>query len=84
MAESKVTACTHDNLDVRLCCPSCGEEFERRTVSRAEMESQATDLPDREAMSLINPAPGFLGPPLPSDTGLPSDPRFLGPPIRQP
>ena len=46
--------CTHDELEVRLACPGCGEEFERRTLSRAEMEAKAVDLPDREAMSLVN------------------------------
>jgi len=46
--------CTHDELAVRLHCPGCGEEFEQRSVSRAEMEARATDLPDREAMSLVN------------------------------
>jgi hypothetical protein len=47
-------SCAHDRLAVQLLCPDCGEEIERREVSRAEMEAQAVDLPDREAMSLIN------------------------------
>jgi len=46
--------CTHDRLAVQLVCPSCGSEFESREVSRAEMEARAIDLPDREAMSLVN------------------------------
>jgi hypothetical protein len=46
--------CAHDEVEVRLACPGCGEEFERRSVSRAEIEARATDLPDREAMSLVN------------------------------
>jgi len=46
--------CSHDRLAVQLCCPSCGEEIETREVSRAEMEAQAVELPDREAMSLVN------------------------------
>ena len=46
--------CTHDEVEVRLTCPGCGEEFERRALSRAEMEAKAVDLPDREAMSLVN------------------------------
>jgi len=46
--------CAHDKLEVRLYCPDCGEEFEKREVSRAEMEAQAVELPDREAMSLVN------------------------------
>jgi len=54
MAMRKVDACEHDKLEVRLFCPDCGEEFEKREVSRAEIEAQAIDLPDREAMSLVN------------------------------
>jgi len=46
--------CSHDRLAIQLCCPSCGDEIETREVSRAEMEAQAVELPDREAMSLIN------------------------------
>jgi hypothetical protein len=51
---SKHRDCAHDDLEVRLACPGCGEEFDRRPVSRAEMEARATELPDREAMSLVN------------------------------
>jgi len=43
-----------DKLQVRLFCPDCGEEFEKREVSRAEIEARAIELPDREAMSLVN------------------------------
>jgi len=46
--------CTHDRLAVQLVCPDCDNEFERRELTRAEMEAQAIDLPDREAMSLVN------------------------------
>jgi hypothetical protein len=46
--------CTHDEMELRLFCPSCEHDFERRPISRAEMEARATDLPDREAMSLVN------------------------------
>ncbi len=51
---AKQQNCAHDEVEVRLACPSCGEEFERRSVSRAEMEARTTDLTDREAMSLVN------------------------------
>jgi hypothetical protein len=51
--ERSVT-CAHDQLAVRLYCPDCGEEFERRDLSRAEIEAHAVQLPDREAMSLVN------------------------------
>jgi len=46
--------CEHDRLAVQLTCPDCGDEFERRELTRAEIEAQAIELPDREAMSLIN------------------------------
>jgi len=54
MKMQKADDCDHDKLEVRLFCPDCGEEFEKRDVSRAEIEAQAIDLPDREAMSLVN------------------------------
>jgi len=46
--------CTHDRVAVQLSCPGCGEEFERRELTRAEIEARALELPDREAMSLVN------------------------------
>lgn len=46
--------CNQDQLEVRLACEQCGQEFERRELSRAEVETQAMELPDREAMSLVN------------------------------
>jgi len=55
MAMRKVDdACEHDKVLVRLFCPDCGEEFEQRELTRAEIEAQAVELPDREAMSLVN------------------------------
>jgi len=47
-------SCEHDHLWVQLRCPDCGEEVEHREISRAEMDAQAVELPDREAMSLVN------------------------------
>jgi len=46
--------CNHERLAVQLTCPDCGDEFERRELTRAEVEAQAVELPAREAMSLIN------------------------------
>jgi len=54
MAMRKIEECDHDRLEVRLFCPDCGEEFEKREVTRAEMEAKAVELPEREAMSLVN------------------------------
>jgi len=47
-------SCKHDRLAVQLACPDCGDEIERRELTRAEMEAQAIELPNREAMSLVN------------------------------
>jgi len=46
--------CGHEHLWVQLVCADCGDEFEHRELTRAELEAQAVDLPDREAMSLVN------------------------------
>jgi hypothetical protein len=51
---AKQRQCEHERLAIQLLCPDCGEEIERRDLSRAEMEAQAVDLPERQAMSLIN------------------------------
>jgi hypothetical protein len=47
-------SCEHDRLAIQLRCPDCGEEIESREISRAEVDAQAVELPDREAMSLVN------------------------------
>jgi hypothetical protein len=47
-------SCAHERIWVQLACSDCGDEIEHREVSRAEIEAQAVDLPDREAMSLVN------------------------------
>jgi len=54
MAAKKNDECAHDQLEVQLCCPDCGKAFDKRAVSRAEIEARAVDLPDREAMSLVS------------------------------
>jgi len=54
MAQPARQESQNDELEVRLYCPDCGHEIEKRTVSRAEMEARAVELPEREAMSLIN------------------------------
>jgi len=47
-------ACNHDRLAIELCCSDCSEVIEQREISRAEMDAHAVELPDREAMSLVN------------------------------
>jgi len=54
MAQPQRQEYMNDELEVRLYCSDCGYEFEKRSVSRAEMEAKAVELPDREAMSLVN------------------------------
>jgi len=47
--------CKHENLELRLHSPDTGEVFDTKTVSRQEVEAyQVSQLPDREAMSLVN------------------------------
>ena len=45
----------HQRIDVRTRCPDCGQELAHQTFNRADIEQQQmTELPDREAMSLVN------------------------------
>jgi len=54
MAKQK-QKCTHDHLELMLHAPDGGEVFDRKTISRQEIEAyQVSQLPDREAMSLVN------------------------------
>ena len=47
--------CTHENIELRLHSPETGEVFDRRSMTRQEIEaSQVSQLPEREAMSLVN------------------------------
>jgi hypothetical protein len=44
-----------DRLELSLRCTDCGEELDNRALSRTELEaSMVSQLPDREAMSLVN------------------------------
>jgi len=52
--QMKKQHCEHDHLAIQLLCPDCGQEIERREISRAEMEAHAVELPERQAMSLVN------------------------------
>jgi len=45
----------HQRIEVRSTCPDCGKELARQTFNRADIETQQmSELPQREAMSLIN------------------------------
>jgi len=55
MAHAKTHDCAHDRLELRLWSPESGEVLDRREMSRQELEAhQVSELPDREAMSLVN------------------------------
>ena len=48
-------SCAHDNLELRLHAPDTGEVFDSKQITRQEVEAyQVSQLPDREAMSLVN------------------------------
>jgi len=45
----------HQRIEVRSDCPDCGQELGSYTFNRADLEQQEmTELPNREAMSLVN------------------------------
>jgi hypothetical protein len=45
----------HRKIEIRTECPDCGQELARQTLNRADLEQQQmTELPNREAMSLVN------------------------------
>ncbi|MBV8085604.1 MAG: hypothetical protein JO247_12405 [Chloroflexi bacterium] len=45
----------HQRIQVRSVCADCGAELGQQEFSRADVEQQQmTELPDREAMSLVN------------------------------
>ena len=45
----------HQRVEVRSVCADCGAELGKGTFNRADIEQQnMTELPDREAMSLVN------------------------------
>ena len=48
--------CDHPSFEVRSVCADCGEELGQAQFSRAEVEAQqqSQELPNREAMSLVN------------------------------
>jgi len=56
MAQKKAAApARQDAFELALTCTDCGEVLDRRELDRAEFEARAvSQLPDREAMSLVN------------------------------
>jgi len=51
----RTDGCTHESVELRLHSPETGEVFDSKTMSRQEIEAhQVGQLPEREAMSLVN------------------------------
>jgi len=45
----------HQHIEVSTKCADCGQELGHEVFNRADIEQQQmTELPDREAMSLVN------------------------------
>jgi hypothetical protein len=45
----------HQRFEVRSWCPDCGKELGHEVFNRADVQTQqASELPEREAMSLVN------------------------------
>jgi hypothetical protein len=45
----------HQRVEVRSWCPDCGAELGHEVFNKADMSAQqASELPNREAMSLVN------------------------------
>jgi len=45
----------HSRVQVRTSCADCGQELASQTFNRADFEQQQmSELPNREAMSLVN------------------------------
>ena len=54
MAKRMQDQCQHDRLMIELRDAESGEVFDHRELTRAEVEAKAVDLPERQAMSLVN------------------------------
>jgi hypothetical protein len=45
----------HERISISTECPDCGQQLARQTFARADLEQQQlNELPNREAMSLVN------------------------------
>jgi hypothetical protein len=55
MAIAKSKKAAGDRIELSLRCTDCGDELDTQALSRSEFEARAvSQLPDREAMSLVN------------------------------
>jgi hypothetical protein len=45
----------HQHIEIRTSCPDCGQEISQQRFNRGDLEpQQMSELPNREAMSLVN------------------------------
>ena len=55
MPDIKPAQHEHQRFEITSVCADCGAELGRQSFNRADVEQQQmTELPDREAMSLVN------------------------------
>ena len=55
MNQQAIQKHAHRRTDIRTRCADCGHELGQQVFNRADLETQqVTELPEREAMSLIN------------------------------
>ena len=55
MAKTDMQRHEHQRVEVRTRCPDCGDDLDQKIFNRADIEQQElSELPDREAMSLVN------------------------------
>lgn len=53
--QQKMEQHDHQRIAVSTSCADCGQELDHQVFNRADIEQQhLTELPDREAMSLVN------------------------------
>jgi hypothetical protein len=55
MAQKTESPARSGNIELALTCVDCGAVLDQRELDRAEFEARSvSQLPDREAMSLVN------------------------------
>jgi len=55
MDDNQIDRHNHGRIQVQTRCADCGEELSQQEFNRSDFEQQQmSELPDREAMSLVN------------------------------
>jgi hypothetical protein len=53
--QKRAAPARQEMVELSLTCVDCGHEIDRQELNRSELEARAVaQLPDREAMSLVN------------------------------